>query len=983
MKNLNHLLIISAITTGTLFGGFAQAEKMSNKTEDMVIERMERVISTLEKNDPSWVASQQRLADLLSERARVRFMQEVEANCEGCKGSKKDRVQAINIYEELLKNVKITDNGTILFQLAHLYDMAGDQDKAIVLFERIIKDSKKISAEIVARSHSGLGDLLFQKAKNKEAREHYLIALKYPEIQSRGLITYNLAWCEFNLDHLNAGISTLEKLLRQPDLITRESADGPKYDGVFHTDILRDLATFYSRRDITAKEIAAYEGFAPADKRKELLLHFAGEADRLGQKKAARTIYTRYLEDPTLTKEERLSAFIKLAQVNYDDGKTSQSAVDFAKAAEAFQKTCPDTSQCPDLEKTMKRYVTELHRAKKTKPDMDLLNSYVVYTRTFPHDLDMAQRGAAVADTMGKYAVAVLFLRAVSDHKSATIADKQKALAAEISAAEKSKDPVLQKGAYDHYLAIFPTGEKAYEVRYQAAYLTYQQKNYRDAATAFNTLAKTKEGQADLRKKSADLSLDCLVQLKSEETLEEWAWEYAVVFPKAHAEFETLARKALENRTAKIANDKTASNGDLQKALGQLQKAKMTGATGEERILYFNNVMVLAQRLNEEATYIQAMRTLMALPGLSEARKEECLSALVGYYEKKLDFKNAYATAIKMKFPKMAAKDKELRLGTLADLANMNPVGHYKAALNSGLKGSTALNLRQRLVTLSANPVKELKTQASYLRGSPAALNESTLLVFARTGDKAALKSILNMKEMKRQTAPNFIAKQGFYSEVGSFKNRIASHQLNGRSDAGMQKTLKERMKLLKQADVLLGESLKYKDVTSQLLALDIVARENDRMVRDIVALPVPKKLTPTEQAQYINALKNQSKPFFMKSKVAQQKENEIWASGQLAHLIQDYRTVRPELKKLLRRELQLLAAIPNGGKLQADVTSALNDTALSQQDLVSARRTVAENPNDVRQIENLKILETKIGHPLMPAYLEARLSQIQRGRSL
>ncbi|RYZ90360.1 MAG: tetratricopeptide repeat protein [Proteobacteria bacterium] len=987
MKNLNQILIISAVTTTILLGNIAFAEKMSTQTTDSVIERMERVISTLEKTDPSWVASQQRLADLLSERARVRFMSEVEANCnDGCKGSKKDRTQAINIYEDLLKNVKINDNSNILFQLAHLYDMAGQQDKSMALFERIIKDSKtkKFSAEIVSRSHSGLGDLLFQKGKFKEARTHFAIALQYKDVQNRGLIIYNMAWCDFNLDKLNSGIASLENLLRTPNQITRETPEGPKYDAVFHTDVIKDLATFYSRRNISNQEIAGYEAFAPVEQRKDLLLHFAGEADRLGQKQAARKIYNRYLEDPNLTKEERLSAFIKLAQVNYDAGMTSQSTQDFAKAAEAFQKTCPDTSKCPELEKTMKKYVTELHRSKKTRLDMDVLNSYVVYARTFPHDLDMAQRGAAVADNMGKYAVAVIFLRAAADYKTATPDQKQKMIAGEISAAEKSKDPVLQKAAYEHYLAVFPKGEKSFEVRYQLAYLNYTQKNFRDAAAAFNVLAKTKDGKADLRKKSADLSLDSLVQMKYEESLEEWAWEYAEVFPQARLEFETLARKALANRTSKIANDKKASNGDLQKALNQLQKAKMASASNPEKIIHYNNMIVLSQRLNDEIAYIGALRTLMALPGLTAERKEEATGQLVGYFEKKLDFRSAYATALKMKFNKMSDKDKQLRLGTLADLANMNPVGHYKAALASGLRGDNALSLRQRLVILATNPVRELKAQAPELARRPSLLNETTLLVFAKTNDRKGLKSILAMKELRNQTAPNFIAKQDFYSEIGSFKNKIAAHQLNGKSDSAMGRTLKERMALLKKADAFLGDSLKFKDVTAQMLALDIVARENDRMVRDIVALPVPAKLNEKEQAQYLAALKAQSKPYFTKSKVAAQKESEMWeGSASLSQLVRDYRSVRPELKRVLKRELQLLAAMPNGGKLQSEVNSALNDSTLSINDLNSARKTVSANPTDVGQIENLKNLETKIGHPLMPAYLDARLSQLQRGRSL
>jgi len=988
MKKLNHLLIFSAVFSGIFLGGLsvANAEKMNTQTQDMVIERLERVLSSMEKTDASWLPTEQRLADLLSERARLRFMQEIEANCEACKGSKADRLKAVAIYEDLLKEVKLNDHGPILFQLAHLQEMAGQSDKAIALFERILKEAKtkKISEEIVARSRSGLGDLLFQKGKFKEAHAHYTVALKTKNLEGRGLVIYNMAWCEFNLDKLNAGIATLEGLLKKPELIVRENDEGIKYDPVFHTDIIRDLATFYARRPISATEIANYEAFTPKEKRKELLLHFASEADRLGQKKASATIYNRYLEDSTLTQEERLEAFVRLAQVNYDGGETSKSTQDFAKAAQEYQRNCRDASKCQELEKTMKRYVTELHRSKKLKPDMDLLNAYLIYSKTFPNDAEMAQRGSQVADGMGKHAVAMQFLRSVSQNSKSDPETQKNALINEISTAEKSKNPVLQKSAYEHYLAVSPKGDKSFEVRYQMAYLTYQEKNYRDASQAFYTLAMDKSGNADLRKKSADLSLDCLVHMKYEDSLEDWAMQYAEAFPKARSEYSTMARKALLNRVARVANDKSASSSDLNKALGQMQKANMASATSAEKIIFYTNMSVVAQRLNNDDVYVRSLQSLLTQSGLTEERREDSLGKIVSYHEKKLDFKNAYTTALKMKFKGMKAADKELRLGTLADLANLNPNGHYKQALASGLKGQSARSVRSRLVLLSANPVRELKTQASELAKDASLLNEITLLVYARTGDKKGLKSVLAMKELRRQSAPNFIAKQEFYSEVTNFKGRIARHQLNVRSDSAMQRTIKERMKLLKEADKTLAESLKFKDVAAQLMALNVVSSENDRMVRDLIALPVPAKLTAAEQKQYLDILKQQSKPYFVKAKFSQQRESEIWErSPAIPQLLTDFSTVRPELKKLLRREMSLLAALPSNSRLHSQVEKALNEGALSQEDLVSARKIVAQNPANISDIEKLKTLETKIGHPLMPSYLEARLSRIQRGNSL
>jgi hypothetical protein len=988
MKTLIHLLIFSVIFSGTLLGGLsaAYAEKMSTQTQDMVIERMERVLSTMEKSDDSWLPSQQRLADLLSERARLRFMQEVEVNCDSCKGSKADRFKAVSIYENLLKEVKINDHGPILFQLAHLQDMAGQTSQAIALFERIIKESKnkKISEEIVSRSHSGLGDLLFQKGKFKEAYAHYEIALKNKALEDRGLVIYNMAWAEFNLDKLDAGIATLEGLLKQPELIVRAGAEGTKHDPVFHADIMRDLATFYARRPITNKEIASYEAFAPKEKHKELLLHFASEADRLGQKKAAAAIYLRYLEDTTLTQDERLAAFVKLAQVNYDGGDTAKSTQDFAKAAVEFQKNCKDATKCQELEKTMKHYVTEIHRAKKTKPDADLLNSYLIYCKTFPNDAEMAQRGAQIADDMGKHAVAMQFLRSVSDNKSATPKSQQMALVSEISAAEKSKNTVLQKAAYEHYLAVSPQGDKSFEVRYQMAYLNYQQKKHREAAQAFYILAMDKSGSAELRKKSADLSLDCLVQMKYEDSLEDWAWQYSTTFPQAKTEYETIARKALLNRVARVANDKTSSPSELKKSLDQLNNANMTSAKPADKVIFYTNRSVLAQRLGETETFITSLQTLMALPGVTETRREESLGQIVSYHEKKLDFKKAYVTALKMKFPNLSAKDRQLRLGTLADLAALNPARHYRMALVSGLKGESARSVRARLVLLSASPVKELKVQASELSKDPGLLNELTLLVYARTGDKKGLKSILAMKQLRRETSPTFIAKQDFYREIAAFKTRIALHHLNSKTDSGLKKTIKERVKLLKEADRTLANSLKFKDVTAQLMALNVVSTENERMVRDLVALPIPAKLTAAEQKQYLDILKQKSKPYYTKAKISQQRESDIWErSSAIPQLLKDYTNVRPELKKLLRQELLFLAALPNNSKIHSSVVSALNEGTLTWNDLVSARKTVAENPDNISEIEKLKNLETKIGHPLMPSYLEARLSRLQRGRSL
>ncbi|WP_413581544.1 tetratricopeptide repeat protein [Bdellovibrio sp. HCB288] len=986
MKNLKRLLIISPILAGALFTQIARAEKMNSDTQDLVVGKMERVLSAMDKKDPSWIPTQQRLADTLAERARTRFMQEMESNCDGCKGSKADRQKAVEIYENLLSQVKLNEHGPILFQLGHLYQMAGQNDKAIDLFQSIVKDAKKknIAKDIVSRSHAELGDLLFQKAKFKDAKNHYVIALQDKNLQNRALITYNMAWSDFNEEKLAASIKTLESLLSKPEQITRDTEKGTSYDPVFHADIVRDLGTFYARRNISTKEIARFEVLSPKEKRKELLLDFAKEADRVGQKQAAHDILSRYMDQEGLTETETLEAFVRMAQINYDRGQAGKSTQDFAKAAKAFKSTdCKEASKCEELKKTMKRYVTELHRSKKLKPDQDLLNAYVIYSNTFPQDTEMTTRGAQVAMDMGKPAIAAQLYRAISDNSDLSEKDRQNALLNEVAAGEKSNDIEIQKAAYVNFLKKGKDEGKTFEVRYQLAYLSYQQKQLKESAVAFNDLAEDKSGKAELRKKSADLALDSLAQLKNDEQIQDLAANYASLFPGHKAEYDLTARKALMNQAAALANNPNSSKSDMRTVLKRITSANLATASAEEKVLFYTNESILAQKLGEDAIYVAALQKLIA-SDIPAPRKESLLEQLTGYYETKLDFVSAYKTAVRLKMPKVSERDREFRLGTLADLANTNPQRHYRTTLKLSLKGDRALVVRTRLVLLASNPGAELKAQAGELRRKPALLNETALLVYARQGMTANLKSVLAMKEIRNRSAAQFIEKQPFYNKAISFNKQISSHGINAKNDRSMQAGIKERIKLLGRADSLLAEANRTRDITAQLMSLEIVARENDRMVRDLSNLPMPKGLTAQEQAQYIGILKSQSKPYLMKARFAEQREKELLNSSPvLAQMAADYRNARPEVQNILKREMTLITQLEEGGKMKSEIASALNSSPASASDLASARKSVAAEPNNTSEIVKLKTLETKMGHPLMASYLEGRLNQLQRGKSL
>ncbi|HWU44957.1 MAG TPA: hypothetical protein VN132_16005, partial [Bdellovibrio sp.] len=114
------------------------------------------------------------------------------------------------------------------------------------------------------------------------------------------------------------------------------------------------------------------------------------------------------------------------------------------------------------------------------------------------------------------------------------------------------------------------------------------------------------------------------------------------------------------------------------------------------------------------------------------------------------------------------------------------------------------------------------------------------------------------------------------------------------------------------------------------------------------------------------------------------QKMRDLWnSSAALAQLAREYQMARPEIQALLAREITMIEELPGRGKMKSAVLDAYHSSALSTRDLQSARQSVSENPDNIQDLKNLKMVETKIGHPLMPSYLEARLSSIQRGKSL
>src|SRR5690606_7494995 len=127
-----------------------------------------------------------------------------------------------------------------------------------------------------------------------------------------------------------------------------------------------------------------------------------------------------------------------------------------------------------------RRFVTELHRLKISKIDLDLLRAYSIYAETFLKDVEMSILGAQVATDLGQHGKANQFYSSAADNTD----DKklrETALLGEIEASEQSGQTSLREKSYNHYLKWLPNGSKSYETRYQLAQLSYEKKDWSKA----------------------------------------------------------------------------------------------------------------------------------------------------------------------------------------------------------------------------------------------------------------------------------------------------------------------------------------------------------------------------------------------------------------------------------------------------------------------------------------------------------------------
>lgn len=986
-------LIILALS----FSSISFAEKMDLDTHNLIISKLETVLTNLNENQGATKQGiQARLADLYAERARLKSIEDYQKNCNDCDSGKQDRLEGLRLYNVVFAKLQGENQSRALLQMAHLYSATKQSAKSEQLLHSVLRHSKKYDGKMIGMANGLLGDIYYRKAEFKKAQSYFEAAVRNNKSPSRGYATYRLAWTLLNQGQVAKAESHLVHLLNTPELLATKNLYGDEVDASFHKDAARDYATFIAKGRVTEAKINQLMELSPDADRKSNLQYLGEESDRLGNKEGSLLVWARYSQENDLKPGESLEIQVRIAIVNYNRGQRAQSLEDLRVAFKMWQeKGCKDKELCSELQAKIRSTLINWNKSEKLKPSATLIEAYEAYNNQFSTDVEMQFWAAQAARISGNFAKASQLYRkasitAASLMSSARGEEKEKikktfegSLLSDIEMAEASKDLKTREDAYNHYLKINANGDKAFETRYQRAHVYSELKQTQKASEEFYALAMSSDkGHQDLKEKSADLALDEQAILKDDQKLESWAKTFMKQFPKKSVEFAKIARRAIVNQAVAINNSKDSSDGKVESALARLKQAPLQGSTKDELITIFKTKILMAERVKDLKEVRSASDELLRTKGISQQDRDMAMTRKLWVAELELNFAEAFELTKKLKLSGMSEEDRLLKLAMLAELSGKSSRGYYDQYLQRARNIENANIVRSKIVKASSNQWRELNRQMKFLSRTPKLLADLTLEVYANNKNLNELNRVLKVRGVRDTAAGQTMARFLFFKDYAPIESKIRRARVYSSSDALLKRTLQERVQNLRLADYWANRTIQLGDWSLQVITLAVVSQENDRLYNDIMKLPVPRGIKGEQVNEYKKLLATQAEPFRQKHESVETKLSEMWnARKSLNPVLNAYAESRGAVRKILSEELRSLARYAPSSA-QSDIKSALNDRIdlPSQNELQRARVALKNDPFDKSRIESLKKLEIEKGSNTMVAYLDLRLMQMQKG---
>lgn len=966
MKGCSFLLVTFLLTNFLYAEGSAENNAMAN---DLLIEKLSRIKMNLAPKDVSHVPVSLRLADLYAERARQKSLKELSESCSVCNAGAEDRQKALTLYQNVLDRVPLDQQGRVMLQVGHLYEMNNQESLAIEFYQKLLKSNQNTTIQL--ESYFSLAEIYFKKRQYSLAYEHYLKVAQSVS-PSKARAAYRSAWCLFKLEKLEEASRDFETILSTPELLRKSVAGQFQADEQFQEEVTRDWITVLTSQKWDQQSPQKIFKLSSEKTKIPLLTTLALELERVGKKSEALQTWEFAFENISEA-GVKLQAHTHLALLNQDVNQ-KKAVENFEAALNLWtQSECKATRKCEEEYKQLKHFIVGWNKKEKLNPSLELIAAYQKYLEVFANEADMHLWLAQLAEQVKNWPLSQ------TEYQKAGLLlennERESALLKQIEVAEKSQISSQVGLAQNFYLQNSIQKTKEFEVKYQSLRLAYEKNQYGEAFTGLRALALESKVSPTLRKQAADLAVDCLVLTKEDEKLKTTALEFSQIFKGVDSkEFVQIYQKTLLTQSAKLAETNQPAL-----AYEALLKVDSSVAAEADRLILLKNKILLAQKLEKYAEARRLTDELLQFKNLPAADLDFAWSQKAYLAELFLDFKMAREATEKIQVKTTPEeKVKSIKLLLFSEILGEKPAKIYQDLLKKSSDENEKVQLLSRMIRNSTNPEAELLASKSKLSASPEVYSRLALELYAKKTSPVILKSVLEDKKMEQTGSGQVLRTLVWLQEFDILKKKLVAHKFETKSQNLLAKSIKERAKLIESLEASLSKAIERKDWTAQLLGLHILSQESQRFYQEILSTPLPTGLTAEEEQSYLNLLGTQAAPYQAKATDAAQKSQEFWANEDWKKSFQA--AYNDETSRFYaKREIEYLSEIAsevNKKTLQEITHQQVNKPTFAEIEL--ARNKVRENPLNLENLKSLKDLEQQSHNLAMVEYLETRMKEKQ-----
>ena len=898
MRKYFILFLLLSFSTETLSADFKESKEEISR--NYLIKKLENFYQTLNNNHFSKKPITLRLAHILSLRAEDQLSRQYSKTCKNCLSlGTKDARRSLSLYKEIGRSIKGKHPALYshsLFQMAYLYRLIGENSQSISYLKKIISLGGKDI--LVARAYFNLGEIYFESYK------YHLSLGAFNEVLRKGKTPWEFrsyylkVWSLYNVFSYNQSVDTLEKFLKS-NLYKK----GPytELEKSLKKKLHEELVVLYSRSQVTEEQIRFFYNFNKDEKQKntrearnQRLFDLAQDLSRIGRAGPSNRVWNVYLSKNTISLNQ-IKAHLSMVD-NYFVIHNKGWVLKTGKIVEKLFTSQKRLAQCPKeicirLRKQQKRYIQELHRQSKKNKELKPYLSFVyeLYNASYLNEFDMLIKSAFLAEELKKYTISQdlfqksaksLYVKLKKSSDSKEIKNIKKDLehvsVLQMKMANLSEDKNRKYQSYDFYLKNGQDKKIKYRARYQQAYLAYEDKKYQEASKLFRDLALLKVEKSNkkiesLALKSAHLALSSLNFLDEKDIfMAEWSGLFRKRFPN-NKEFIRINHTAVFNTVKTLLDNKDfssyplrpSSDKDILKAWNILNSLIITRLNEKEKIKYYMNKLLLSKEFLKLKEMDKIIAQLMEMKSLSKEDYKVILTWKLWLAESRFNFSEALRL-VKILKPKEVSEQHYLRLAHLAELANKDYISYYETYIKKYPNSEKNFDIIRHIIdkTLEKNKKDFLKKYISYFTKKPDTLSYLVLKLDNQELNNSFMKFFTNLSFMKDSSINKFQKRKYFVESFNKNLQKVRKFSLAPSSTRRLTQSIKSYKSLIDQLEKEAGQSVKMKDWLSQVVAFSGVHSELVRFYESILKLPLPKGLTPEEQAQYTKLIGDQMIPY-------------------------------------------------------------------------------------------------------------------------